>query len=231
MKRNLNADEITEQILYFYLQNHPIDSVSFMGMGEALANPQTLVALETLTHPQLFNLSPRRITVSTIGIIPQLRRLSQEFPQVHITFFSLHSPFDSQRSELMPINRKYPLQEVLTLLDEHIQSTRRKVYIAYVMLPGINDSSDHVKALISLLQGRGSWDYLYHVNLIRYNPAIGTPEAYHRPQKQELNSFYEQLKEAGLNVTVRPSFGVEMDAACGQLYGQYYIRGKPKEVE
>lgn len=230
MKRNLSADEITDQILYFYLQNHPIDSISFMGMGEALANPQTFVALKTLTHPQLFNLSPRRITVSTIGIIPQMYRLSQEFPQVNMTF-SLHSPFNRQRSELMPINRKYPLQEVLSLLDEHIQKTRRKVYIAYVMLPGVNDSLDHAKALISLLRGRGSWDYLYQVNLIRYNPANGTSEAYNPPQKQELDSFYEQLKEAGLNVTVRQSFGVDIDAACGQLYGQYYVRGKPKEVE
>ncbi|PTM56809.1 23S rRNA (adenine-C8)-methyltransferase [Desmospora activa DSM 45169] len=230
MKRNLSADEITDQILYFYLHKHPIDSISFMGMGEALANPQTFVALKTLTDPQLFNLSPRRITVSTIGIIPQMRRLSQEFPQVNITF-SLHSPFDEQRSELMPINRKYPLQQALALLDEHIQKHRRKVYIAYVMLPGVNDTPDHAEALISLLQGRGSWDYLYQVNLIRYNPAVGTPEAYNRPQKRELDSFYERLKEAGLNVTVRQSFGVDIDAACGQLYGQYYIRGKPKEVE
>ncbi|WP_335342483.1 Cfr family 23S rRNA (adenine(2503)-C(8))-methyltransferase [Polycladomyces zharkentensis] len=230
MKRNLSADEITDQILYFYLQNHPIDSISFMGMGEALANPQIFVALKTLTDPRLFNLSPRRITVSTIGLVPQIQRLSQEFPQVNLTF-SLHSPFDEQRSDLMPINRKYPLREVLEVLDAHIQKHRRKVYIAYIVLPGVNDSPVHAEKLISLLRGRGPWDYLYHVNLIRYNPAIGATKAYNRPHKRELASFYQRLREAGLNVTVRQSFGVDIEAACGQLYGQYYIRGEPGEVE
>ena len=131
-KRHLSADEITDQILYFHLQNHPIDSISLMGMGEALANPQTFSALKVLTDPRLFNLSPRRITVSTIGLIPQIERLSREFPQVNLTF-SLHSPFDEQRSALMPINRKYPLNEVLEVLDAHIRKHRRKVYIAYIV--------------------------------------------------------------------------------------------------
>ncbi|GAA5345347.1 23S rRNA (adenine-C8)-methyltransferase [Planifilum fimeticola] len=227
-KRNLSADEITDQILYFHLQNHPIDSISLMGMGEALANPQTFAALKVLTDPRLFNLSPRRITVSTIGLIPQIERLSREFPQVNLTF-SLHSPFDEQRSALMPINRKYPLNEVLDALDAHIRKNRRKVYIAYIVLPGVNDTPEHAGKLISLLRGRGPWDYLYHVNLIRYNPASGAPKAYQRPNEDELTRFCRRLRRAGVKVTVRQSFGVDIEAACGQLYGRYYIRGKPEE--
>jgi hypothetical protein len=123
-----------------------------MGMGEALANPQIFTALKVLTDPRLFNLSPRRITVSTIGLVPQIERLSREFPQVNLTF-SLHSPFDEQRSALMPINRKYPLDEVLDALDAHIQRHRRKVYIAYIVLPGVNDTPEHAEKLVSLLRG------------------------------------------------------------------------------
>ncbi len=191
-----------------------------MGMGEALANPQTFIALKTLVHPDLFGLSARRITVSTIGIIPGIQKLTREFPQVNLTF-SLHTPFHEQRSELMPINKRYSLTDVMEVLDDHVKITKRKVYLAYVLLPGVNDTLDHANELISILKKRASLKQLYHINLIRYNPAIGAPEAFGRPNEREVNLFYRQLKEGGLKVTVRQSFGVEIDAACGQLYGQY----------
>ena len=107
-KRNMTADEITDQILYFYLAGHQINSVSFMGMGEPFANPNLFDALKILTNPSLFGLSQRRITISTIGMIPGIKRLTRDFPQVNLAF-SLHSPFEKQRSELMPINQTYPL--------------------------------------------------------------------------------------------------------------------------
>lgn len=100
LKRNLTSDEITDQILYFHLQGHSIDSISFMGMGEALANVQVFDALNVLTDPALFALSPRRLSISTIGIIPNIKKLTQNYPQVNLTF-SLHSPFNEQRSELI----------------------------------------------------------------------------------------------------------------------------------
>lgn len=220
LKRNLTADEITDQVLYFHLQGHKIDSISFMGMGEPFANPATFTALRTLTDKALFGLSPRRITISTIGIIPGIKRLTEEFPQVNLTF-SLHSPFNEQRNELVPLNRSYPIEEVMQALDEHIKRTRRKVYIAYIMLRGVNDTPAHAKALISLLRGRGRWHYLYHINLIRYNPAVG---AYKCSDKKTIDRFRQQLKSAGINVTLRQSFGVNIDAACGQLYGRYRTR-------
>lgn len=220
LKRNLNPDEITDQILHFALQWRSIDSISFMGMGEALANPNTFTALQTLTSPMLFGLSARRITISTIGIIPGIRRLTKQFPQINLTF-SLHSPFHDQRSELMPINEKYALTDVMEVLDEHIKETGRKVYIAYVLLAGVNDTKDHVRELIALFRRRLSLKQLYHLNLIRYNPTVGTPDVYGRPDQAAVDFVYQQLRQAGIKVTVRQSFGVEMDAACGQLYGQY----------
>ncbi|GGG68623.1 Cfr family 23S rRNA (adenine(2503)-C(8))-methyltransferase [Paenibacillus radicis (ex Gao et al. 2016)] len=219
LKRNLTADEITDQLLHFHMKGHALDSVSFMGMGEALANPHLFDALSLLTDPQLFGLGHRRITVSTIGILPGMYRLMEEYPQVNLTF-SLHSPFDEQRSELMPINDRFPLQEVMKALDRHIQHTGRKVYIAYIMLRGTNDSLEHAEAVAALLRGRGLWEHLYHVNLIPYNSTDETSERYEQSDRNRLMTFVQVLKSKGINVTVRTQFGSDIGAACGQLYGE-----------
>ncbi|WP_127592886.1 Cfr family 23S rRNA (adenine(2503)-C(8))-methyltransferase [Paenibacillus lautus] len=218
LKRNLTTDEITDQLLYFTLNDFPLDSVSFMGMGEALANPYVFDALHVLTDPQLFGLGHRRITVSTIGLLPGVKKLTKEFPQINLTF-SLHSPFNDQRSELMPINNHFPLEEVLTVLDEHIQQTKRKVYIAYILLRGINDSTQHAEAVADLLRGRGSWEHLYHVNLIPYNSTDATPQSFVESDQNRINTFLKILKSKGIHVTVRTQFGSDINAACGQLYG------------
>ncbi|MCQ6562859.1 Cfr family 23S rRNA (adenine(2503)-C(8))-methyltransferase [Paenibacillus mendelii] len=218
LKRNLTPDEITDQLLYFYLNNHPLDSVSFMGMGEALANPYIFDALKILTDPQLFGLGHRRITVSTIGILPGIYKLMKDYPQVNLTF-SLHSPFDDQRSELMPINDRFPLDKVMSVLDSHIQHTGRKVYIAYILLRGINDSIKHAEAVAELLRGRGLWEHLYHVNLIPYNTTDATPQSFSESDQNSVNMFLQILKSRGINVTVRTQFGSDINAACGQLYG------------
>lgn len=149
-KRNMTADEITDQILYFYLAGHKMNSVSFMGMGEPFANPNLFDALKILTNPSLFGLSQRRITISTIGMIPGIKRLTRDFPQVNLAF-SLHSPFEKQRSELMPINQTYPLHKVMDALDAHVANTKRRLFLAYIMLGGINDSAEHAKALAHLI--------------------------------------------------------------------------------
>ncbi|MGG3889615.1 Cfr family 23S rRNA (adenine(2503)-C(8))-methyltransferase [Metabacillus fastidiosus] len=223
LKRNLTADEITDQLLYFYLNGHSLDSIAFMGMGEALANQQVFGALKILTDSSLFSLSPRRLTVSTVGIIPNIKKMTSDFPQVNLTF-SLHSPFNEQRSNLMPINDKFPIDEVMATLDEHIQVTGRKVYIAYIMLRGVNDSIDHAMAVAKLLQNRGQWGHLYHVNLIRYNPTVDAPEHYRETDEEKVQMFYKELQSAGIHVTIRSQFGIDIDAACGQLYGQYQTK-------
>ncbi|MDR7813885.1 Cfr family 23S rRNA (adenine(2503)-C(8))-methyltransferase [Lacrimispora sp.] len=214
-KRNLTVDEITDQLLYFLFNSHKLNSVSFMGMGEALANPELFDAVKILTDQSLFGLGQRRITVSTIGIIPGIQRLTREFPQVNLTF-SLHSPFDKQRSDLMPINKKFPLNEVMKALDEHIIHTGRRVFIAYIMLEGINDTKDHAEAVVSLLKNRGSWGHLYHIDLIPYNTTDKT--AFKFQSSGAIRQFGGTLKKAGISVTIRTQFGSEISAACGQLH-------------
>lgn len=220
LKRNLTADEITDQLLYFRLRGHMLDSVSFMGMGEALANPNLFEALSILTDPQLFGLGQRRITVSTIGIVPAMRRLREEFPQINLTF-SLHSPFPEQRSELMPINDRFPITDVMEELDRHIRHTGRKAYIAYIMLKGINDSTEHAEAVAGLIKGKDLRKHLYHVNLIPYNATDEGERQYGQSERESIRNFVRILKSRGVHVTVRTQFGSDIRAGCGQLYGSY----------
>ncbi|TQR30440.1 Cfr family 23S rRNA (adenine(2503)-C(8))-methyltransferase [Brevibacillus brevis] len=217
LKRNLTADEITDQLLYFRLNGHSLDSISFMGMGEALANPHIFEAMTILTDPYLFGLGHRRITISTIGLLPGIDKLTREFPQVNLTF-SLHSPFDDQRSDLMPINDRFPVRDVLMALDRHIRETGRKVYIAYILLRGVNDSTAHAEAVAELLRGRGAWEHLYHVNLIPFNSTEVTPDSYRQSDPSRIKAFVRILKSRGISVTVRTQFGSDINAACGQLY-------------
>ncbi|WP_304341670.1 Cfr family 23S rRNA (adenine(2503)-C(8))-methyltransferase [Metaclostridioides mangenotii] len=213
--RNLTADEITDQLLYFLFNSHRLNSVSFMGMGEAFANPELFDAVKILTDQSLFGLGQRRITISTIGIIPGIHRLTKEFPQVNLAF-SLHSPFDKQRSDLMPVNKRFPLNEVMKTLDEHIIHTGRRVFIAYIMLEGINDTKDHAEAVVGLLKNRGSWGHLYHIDLIPYNSTDKTTFKFQ--SSSAIKQFCGTLKKAGISVTIRTQFGSEISAACGQLH-------------
>lgn len=219
MRRNLTTDEICDQALYFRMAGQPMDSLSFMGMGEALANPNLFSALDCLTDPAFFALSQRRLTVSTVGLIPGIKRMSREFPQVNLTF-SLHSPFNEQRNQLVPLNRRYPIGEVMACLDEHIAKNRRKVYIAYLLLLGVNDSREHAKALVQLFKSKGRNTRLYHINLVRYNATIRSAQSYLRPSEKIIQNFRRCLEDEGLKVTIRPSFGAEINAACGQLFAQ-----------
>jgi len=221
--RNMTTDEITDQILHFHLAGHPIDSISFMGMGEALANRATFDALSVFTDPELFGLGARRISVSTIGLPKGIDRLTSEFPQVGLTL-SVHSPFDEQRSELMPINKTHPLGEVLQHVDRYVADTHRKVYFAYVLLDDVNDSPEHAGALAALVRVRPHHVGMYHVNVIRYNQAHNVSDDFARASKKKAQDFVETLKAGGAHVTVRQSFGVEIDAACGQLYSKYSAR-------
>lgn len=222
-KKNLSADEITDQLLYFHLEGHSLDSVAFMGMGEALANPHLFEALKQLTDPQLFALGQRRLTVSTIGLLPGIARLTEEFPQVNLTY-SLHSPFDEERSRLMPINDKYPLQEVMDALDRHIRFTGRKVYVAYILLHNMNDSKEHAEALTGLLHKREKRGQLYHVTLIPFNQSEAIGRSYRQAEADRVKSFLSVLTSRGIHATVRTQFGSDINAACGQLYASILMQ-------
>lgn len=218
--RNMSADEITDQLLDFLLAGHTLDSVSFMGMGEPLSNRSLFPALALMTRPDLFGLAPQRITVSTIGIVPQMRRLAREHPRVNLTL-SLHSPFDEQRSEMMPVNRSYPIGMLMEALDERLALTRRKTYLAYVLIDGVNDGREHARALAALVDGRRNGRDLLHVSLIRYNAAKAVSAGYERSRRDAAQAFHDVLSAAGVRSTIRASFGNDIDAACGQLFARY----------
>ncbi len=221
LRRNLTADEISDQVLAFQLGGETIDSVSFMGMGEALANRASFGAFELLTRDDLFNLGARRLSVSTVGIIPGMKRLTAEFPQINLTF-SLHSPFPEQRQELIPVSRRYPLADCLEVLDNHVDVTGRKVYLAYLVMAGVNDSEEHVTGLVDLVKERAHWETRFHVNLVRFNPlGIESPIAYESADESVMRRILARLDGAGVHATIRRSFGVDIDAACGQLYAKY----------
>ena len=215
--------------------------------------------MSILTNPKIFNISPRRFSVSTVGVIPAIQRVTKEFPQVISLFleyllkcdyyylsllllikgyllkscqiekinlaFSLHSPFPEQRDVIVPVNKTYPMENVLEALDEHVNITNRKVFIAYLVLTGHNDSEDHAKKVAELIHHKrpSKLRHLFHINLLRYNPVrIGDEIKYAKTSEESINRFKELLEKYGIvNITVRQSFGVDIDAACGQLFAKY----------
>jgi len=215
-KRQLSSSEISDQVLHLNRSNM---SVSFMGMGEPLGNPKVFDAISAITSPDQMNVSPARVNVSTIGVIPAIAKLTEVHPRVNLTY-SLHSPFPEQRMELMPIERVYPFQSVFEQLDNRIRVTKNRIWIAYLLLEGINDSCDHARALANLLKDRPSEvRYLYHVNLLPYNEAKSVPGGLKRVSN--ISEFKNILDKASLSNSYRNSFGRGIDAACGQLYAEY----------
>ncbi|VWU53281.1 radical SAM protein, putative, partial [Hepatocystis sp. ex Piliocolobus tephrosceles] len=169
IKRQLDLDEITDQLLYFQSKNVYIKNVSFMGMGEPLANPYVFDAIQFFNNNKFFAISSRRINVSTVGILPGIKKLNDKFSQVNLSF-SLHSPFTEERDQLMPVNRLFPFNEVFDLLDDRIAKTGRRVWISYILIKDLNDSKEHAEALCDHICKRPSTiRYLYNVCLIPYN--------------------------------------------------------------
>ncbi len=134
LKKNLTEDEIVDQVLWFQKRGLDISRIIFMGMGEPLSNPlNTFDALRTITDPKLLGISPRRVSVSTVGIVPMMTKLTDQFPNVNLAF-SLHSPFPQERTSLMPITKAYSIEKVFEGLDYHLKKTNHKVFIIYILL-------------------------------------------------------------------------------------------------
>lgn len=221
LKRQMDADEMSDQVLHFLQQGQKIDGVSFMGMGEPLANPRIFDALRVLTAPELYGFSSRRMNVSTVGVIPGIQKLTEELPQVNLAF-SLHSPFTEERNKLVPLNRMYPMKNVFEVLDQRIRKTGRRVWVSYLLLKGQNDSADHARALVQLLRERPSETrYLYHVNLLPFNVGRSVPEEFGRAEATGVESFQQILQQNRVSNSYRNSFGHRIDAACGQLFAGY----------
>lgn len=202
--RNLTADEILDQALHFR-RVEAIDHVVFMGMGEPTMNiDNVLASCERL--PEL-GVTHRRTAISTVGWVPGIERLAECEMPIGMAL-SLHAPNDALRSQLMPVNDRYPLAEVLAACERYRAARRRKVFVEYVMLDGVNDQPEHARELAALLDYR-----IYKVNLIPYNPT----GAYDGSSPERIERFRAILAEHRLAATVRLTRGRDIDAACGQL--------------
>jgi len=216
-KKDLTADEIVDQVLYFIKTGRKIDSVAFMGMGEPLANPHIFDALRIMTDRGNLGLSQRRISISTVGIIPGIKRLQKEFPSINLGL-SLHSPFPDQRFGLMPITKVYPIADVMLALKNYVEETNKRVLLAYVLLADTNDSVGHAKALAKLIKKQGPKSYLLEVKLIRFNPCA-IKGNFRASSDAKIHAFQKVLDDFGIKNTLRQNFGVGISAACGQLSG------------
>lgn len=212
--RNLTAGEIIDQLVRLQQEaGKRISNVVLMGMGEPLANYRAVLrAVRTMIHPQGLGIGQRHITISTSGVVPGIRRLAAENLQV-VLAVSLHAPTDELRDQLVPLNRKYPIDILLEACREYIAQTGRRVTFEYVLIRNVNDSIDMAQKLVERLESM-----LCHVNLIPLNPVAET--GFERPDMEQVRAFAEAIRQAGIPVTVRKEKGSDIDAACGQLRRQ-----------
>ena len=207
--RNLATHEIVDQVLTVQEAfEQRVSNIVFMGMGEPLINTQNVVAAVQCINRDI-GIGQRSITVSTVGIPGQIRRLAQHHLQVTLAV-SLHGSNQALRTQLIPSAQQYPLADLLDECREYVAITGRRVTFEYILLAGLNDCESHAAELANLLRGFQS-----HVNLIPYNPVDEVD--YQRPSRKRVRQFTEALKSAGIAVSVRYSRGLEKDAACGQL--------------
>ena len=209
--RNLKTYEMVGQILAIEKEiKERISSVVIMGIGEPLDNYENVIDfIKIINHPKGIAIGSRHITLSTCGIIPKIKLLS-DFPlQINLAI-SLHAPNDELRSKIMPINKAYPLKEVIEAVKEYSKKTNRRVTIEYILLKNVNDSIAHAHELATLLRGMNAY-----VNLIPYNETKHIE--FKKSEKKSIDAFYQTLQKEKINVTVRREFGSKISAACGQL--------------
>ncbi|MDX1901676.1 MAG: 23S rRNA (adenine(2503)-C(2))-methyltransferase RlmN [Gammaproteobacteria bacterium] len=228
--RNLTTAEIIGQVWIAArslsknngLHDHAITNVVMMGMGEPLLNFDNVVAaMDIMLDDHAYGLSKRRVTLSTAGVIPAMKAL-REVSDVALAV-SLHAPNDTLRNQLVPLNKKYPLKELMQVCRDYFKDEpRRYVTMEYVMLAGVNDSPKHAEELIKLLKNVPA-----KVNLIPFNPFPGTQ--YQRSDAETIDRFRQQLYDAGINAITRKTRGEKIDAACGQLVGQIQDRTRRSE--
>jgi len=212
--RDLTLGECLEQIVWcaraLRASGERLTNVVFMGMGEPLANwPTTSGAIEALLDPDGLALGARRVTVSTVGIVPGIARLAELARPVRLAV-SIHAPTDDLRRTLVPVNDTYPLADVLDACRRYQDASGRRITFEYVLIRDVNDSAEHARALARVLRGLAA-----HVNLIPLNPTAGSPR---RPSTYaRLAKFEDQLRRSGVSTTSRVRRGIEIEAGCGQL--------------
>lgn len=212
-KRNLSVGEILDEVLYLKnnAQGSDLTHIVFMGTGEPLDNYENVLkAVRIINSGDAFNIGARRITISTSGIIPGINKLALEDLQVELSI-SLHAADDKKRSQIMPVNQKYPLKDLIRCCHEYTAKTNRQITFEYILIKNFNSEPDAAQELVNLLKDLR----LAKVNLIPANPI---PELkILPPSKPEIEEFKEYLFKSGINVTLRQGRGEDIDAACGQL--------------
>ena len=209
--RELKTEEMVEQILLVEDDiKEKISHVVIMGIGEPFDNYDNVTNfIKIINHAKGLAIGSRHITLSTCGIVPKIREFA-DFPyQVNLAI-SLHAPNDELRSKIMPINRAYPLKELMTALKYYYDKTNRRLTFEYIMLDGVNDSKENALELVKLLR-----EFNCYVNLIPYNETENIE--FKRSKKNSILEFYDIIKKNGMNVTIRREFGSNISAACGQL--------------
>jgi 23S rRNA (adenine2503-C2)-methyltransferase len=216
-RRHLTAGEIVAQVMYYARQlanqGERVTNIVIMGMGEPFHNYEnTMQAIDRLNDPMGYHFGERRITLSTVGLVPMIRRFTAERRQVNLAI-SLHAADDALRSSLMPVNRKYSLEEVLQACRDYVRETHRRVTFEWALIQGVNDTPEQARRLASLLKG-----LLCHVNLIPLNPTRGYSGK--ATTRERTRAFQAILEQAGIPTTIRLRRGIEIQAGCGQLATQ-----------
>lgn len=213
-KRNLTAGEIMSQIIESErAYGKRISYVVVMGIGEPLDNYEHLMTfLTNVNSPKGLEIGARHITVSTCGIVPKIKEYADEQLQINLAI-SLHAPNNEVRNQLMPINKAYPIEQVIDAIRYYMTKTNRRITIEYILIDELNDKKEHAYELIKLLKGLN-----VYVNLIPYNEVVEAP--FKRSKRENQEAFYDVLKKGGMNATLRKEQGHDINAACGQLRSQ-----------
>jgi len=215
-KRHLSSGEIVAQVIYYARmlkqENQVVTNVVLMGMGEPFHNyDNTMKAIDRLNHREGYNFGARRFTISTVGLVPMIRRFADEKRQVNLAI-SLHAADDESRVSMLPINRKYKIDDVLDACRYYVTQTGRRITFEWALINGVNDTPEVAKKLAARLKG-----LLCHVNAIPLNPTAGYRG---RPtDRQRSVLFKETLEQAGIPCTIRMKRGIDIQAGCGQLAG------------
>ncbi|MCA9486134.1 23S rRNA (adenine(2503)-C(2))-methyltransferase RlmN [Candidatus Woesearchaeota archaeon] len=225
-EKNLSCQEIIEQVLFVnrHLKHKEeiVTNIVFMGMGEPFLNfDEVIKAIQILKDEECLGIGARHITVSTSGIVPKIYAFTDLNLHTRLAI-SLHAPNDKLRSELMPLNKRYPLSELMKACDYYTQQTNKRISYEYVLIGDVNDKKKHALELAGLLKGR-----LSHVNLLIYNPHEFA--SFVMPKKTDVLTFRDILQEKGIEVSIRKSMGDDISGACGQLSGKVKRKGEEEE--
>ncbi len=218
--RNLGTGEIVEQVVHYARElaqlGRNVTNIVVMGMGEPFHNyDAVMAAIKRLNDPKCMNIGARRFTISTVGIVPMIRRFTLEKSQVNLAV-SLHAANDTLRNKLIPVNRKYPLQELIPACRDYVEQTGRRLSFEWALINGINDTPEHARELAALIKGM-----ICHVNIIPLNPTPIYPGA--PTSAERALEFKSTLEESGITCTIRIRRGVDIKACCGQLAARHAV--------